>query len=617
MCGIAGICYPEPNLKKPVNAIKAMTEKLRHRGPDASGIFEDEVVQLGHRRLSIIEISEASNQPMHDYSDRFTIVFNGEIYNYRDIAKSLPHYPFRTKSDTEVILAAYSTWGTDCFRHFNGMFAFAIWDSQLQSLCIARDRIGEKPFYYVQDPGFFMFASEVRSILASGLWHAKLNSEQLSTYLAYQAVIGGDTMLEGVKRLEASQFGIYTKGSLTLQYYWQMHQIMPIDVPRKEALRSIQELMLRSISLRMVADVPVGAFLSGGIDSSLMVACMSELSSDPVQTFTICSEEQAYDESSFADIIAKKFKTKHHPIVLQPKYFLDQVEDIMLSMDTPSGDGPNTYFVSKYTREAGIKVAISGLGGDELFAGYTKFRIYLRLLRNQWMLTLPKGIRNRSAALLMRYGAARFQKMSHLLTLQSWDLKSVYPALRNSNLYKDQTGLLVNPNHYDPVESKLLSMEAYTRKLGFISQCTIGELESYTRDVLLRDTDQMSMVHGLEVRVPFFDPDLFSYVISLSDKIKFPNTPKQLLVEAMAPRIPIAVTNRKKMGFTLPFNVWLRKDLKEMAARRLEYLADRNEFQSDAVVKTWNRFLKDDPRVQWTSIWKLTVLSDWMQRNNV
>lgn len=616
MCGIAGICYTLPEIRNQTG-ILSMTRRLSHRGPDAEGYYQDEHIHLGHRRLSIIEVSSASNQPFHDHSGRYVIVYNGEIYNYKEVAKLLPDYPFKTKSDTEVILAAFSTWGSECLKHLNGMFAFAIWDKINKELFIARDRLGEKPLYYYQNHDAFVFSSEVRSIIASGLCEAKLNTEQLTTYLAYQAVIGGDTILQGINRLEAGHFGIYKNGKFSTFSYWQMYNVQPIEVSREEAKRSLESLLLRSVELRMVSDVPVGAFLSGGIDSSLMVACMAEVSKGPVNTFTICSTEQAYDESSFADIIAKKYNTRHSPILLKPQLFLEQIEDIMAAMDTPSGDGPNTYFVSKYTREAGIKVAISGLGGDELFAGYTKFRIYLRLLRNQWMLSLPKGLRKKSSQLLLKYGSARFMKMSHLLSLESWDLKSVYPALRNSNLFKDQTCLLSFPPGKDPVEQKLQNIENYTKELGFISQCTIGEMESYTRDVLLRDTDQMSMAHGLEVRVPFFDPDLFSYVISLSDEVKFPNTPKQLLVEALSPRLPSSVINRRKMGFTLPFNVWLRRDLKDFAQSSLEYLASRNEFQSDAVIKTWKLYLKEDPRVQWTAIWKLIVLSDWLRRNNL
>jgi asparagine synthase (glutamine-hydrolysing) len=368
----------------------------------------------------------------------------------------------------------------------------------------------------------------------------------------------------------------------------------------------------------MRSDVPFGAFLSGGIDSSLVVACMSEFSDQPVETFNVSFTETEFDESGHAAQIAALYKTNHHRITLRPQVFLDAMDDILGAMDTPSGDGPNTYIVAKHTRAAGIKVALSGLGGDELFAGYPKFLMYYKLMRRKWIAKLPVPMRKGAGALLSAIkNDQQSGKLHQLLSLPHWKWSSVYPLLRQAYRLPEANAVLHRQSNQDIVTQRLDAMSESIGRMGHFSHATIAEMETYTRDVLLRDTDQMAMAHALEVRVPFFDYRLMEYVLALPDSYKYPHTPKQLLVEALAPRLPEAIVHRPKMGFTLPFERWLRNELYSFAEQKIQSLADRREFNSDAVLDKWSTFQRNDPRVVWSRVWQLVVLSDWLERNKL
>ncbi len=617
MCGIAGIVnFNEAVLNTDV--IRRMTDRIAHRGPDAEGIYTDQYIALGHRRLSIIDLSEAANQPMWDYSGRYVIVFNGEIYNYQQLKNQLPAYPYKTHSDGEVILAYFEAFGADALKHLNGMFAFAIWDVQKRRLFVARDRLGKKPFYFYQDNHYFIFSSEVRSLLASGLIERKLEESYITEYLLYQAAMDHHTLVKGVQRLKAGHYAWVENGAYVENRYWSYEEIRPCEDDLSTIRTKTRDLFLDAVRLRMIADVPVGAFLSGGIDSSLVVACMAELSTQPVNTFTISFNEKEFDESDYAQKIANQYRTQHHRIIVRPEHFLESIEEILAAMDTPSGDGPNTYLVSKFTKESNIKVALSGLGGDELFAGYNKFLMYYRLMRNKWILGLPKFVRHQLATLLLSGRSGhKFNKAGLLLDLKEWNLATIYPILRRAYSFREIGDIVKVPVKEDHVERKLHDLDQQTGWMGSLSKCTIGEIETYTRDVLLRDTDQMSMAHALEVRVPFFDYRLIEYILSLPDKVKYPHTPKQLLVESLAPRLPREIIKRPKMGFTLPFEHWLKNELSGMVQQKIDYLAGRPEFHGAAIQQKWKDFKNGNSRIIWSRIWKLIVLADWLERNDL
>jgi asparagine synthase (glutamine-hydrolysing) len=617
MCGIAGIVnIHHHNLQH--TAIQSMTNRIAHRGPDAEGFFIDEDIALGHRRLAIIDLKESANQPMADDSDRYVIIFNGEIYNYQDVKAKLKDYPYRTDSDSEVILAAYAKWGTSCLKEFNGQFAFAIWNKKEKELFIARDCVGEKPLYYYKSSQYFVFGSEVRSLLSSGLVPKELDEKYLSEFLMYQAPLDSHTLIRGVEQLKAGHYATIKGNEFKELPYWNYDEAKPTNDDIGLAKKKIKELFLDSVRLRMISDVPVGAFLSGGIDSSLVVACMAEISDKPVNTFSISFREKEYDESIFADQIAIKYKTNHHKILIQPEEFLYSLDEILSSMDSPSSDGHNTYLVAKHTREKGIKVALSGLGGDELFAGYNKFILYHKIMQNRWLLTIPVLIRKQFSNLILATSKNhRRSKIADLLELNEWKLSTVYPELRRSYRKEEVNEILVTKENEDYIQSKLADIDKSTCWMGEFSKCTIGELETYTKDVLLRDTDQMAMAHALEVRVPFFDYRLIEYTLSLPDAFKHPHTPKKLLVDAMKPLIPVEISNRKKMGFTFPMDHWLRNELAGMAYQKISYLSDRKEFNGSVVKEKLTAFQKGDQRILWSRIWQLFVLSDWLKRNNL
>jgi asparagine synthase (glutamine-hydrolysing) len=616
MCGIAGILdfSHSANIR---TAIQHMTECIAHRGPDAQGNHIDEDLALGHRRLSIIDLSEVANQPITDHTGRYTIIFNGEIYNYQEVRTQIHHYPFRTQSDTEVILAAYELWGPAFLKKLNGMFAFALWDKKEKQLLIARDRLGKKPLYYYQDKNVFAFSSEVRSLLASGFVPRRLNESMIGEFLMYQAPLGPHTLVQGVKQLQAGHYAIIKEKVFTEYPYWQYEDVEKNDDAPEQAKDKIKELFLDSVRLRMIADVPVGAFLSGGIDSSMVVACMAELSTQPVHTFSISFQEKEFDESVFAEIIAKKYHTQHHKLVMKPEEFLDSLEDILSAMDSPSGDGPNTYLVAKKTKQEGMKVALSGLGGDELFAGYEKFLMYDRIMRQKWISSIPLFLRKQISKPFSRSGMPRQIKLAELLLLDKWKLSTVYTGLRRSYSPEEAAEILSVAPHNNYVEQQLDQIDKATCWMGRLSKATLAEMETYTRDVLLRDTDQMAMAHALEVRAPFFDHRLVEYVLSLPDHLKYPHTPKKLLVDALSPRLPDEIVHRRKMGFTFPIKRWLKSELRNTAQEKIDYLAGRKEFNSRAVTDKWDHFLKRDQKILWPRVWQLVVLSDWIQRNKL
>lgn len=619
MCGIAGIiCSLSENERR--ERLTRMTRRISHRGPDAEGMYVDENIALGHRRLSIIDLSDDANQPMTDASGRYVLVFNGEIYNYKTIKASLPEYVFRTRSDSEVILAAYARWGAACLNLFNGMFAFAIWDKERAELFVARDRLGVKPFYYYTRRDTFVFASELRSILASGFAEAKLNPEGARNFLMYQSVYAPLTIVKDVFRLMPGEYGIFRKGGFEKTAYWSIECApQPDDVGDPVAVRKhIRTLLTDSVELRMSSDVPLGAFLSGGIDSSAIVGLMSECSSQPVNTFSINFEEPEYDESRYSALIAKRFNTRHNPLVVRASDFLDTLTDALNASDTPSGDGFNSYLISRITRSAGISVALSGIGGDELFAGYPSFLHWLRLHR-QWWWYLPTGVRRPVASVLRQFDQhARLMRLADILAVESPDIENIYPSMRQV-LAPEQAKILLRETApmVDPMWEALASRSEKLRRFPLLSQYTMAELLGYASNVLLKDTDQMSMASALEVREPFFDYRLIEYVIHIPDHIKYPNYPKQLLVESLSPLLPDEIIHRPKKGFSLPWKLWLRNELRNWCLERIDNLCDRPAFNADAIRRITDNFFQSSEDHSWMQVLQMAALEDWLERNEI
>lgn len=618
MCGIAGILHPDPSNISPL--IRRMTEAIAHRGPDSEGFFMDEKIGLGYRRLAIIDLLERANQPMFDHSGRFVLIFNGEIYNYREVKAMLPDYPYSTNSDSEVILAAWSKWGKGCLEHLNGMFAFAIWDKMEQSLFVVRDRLGIKPLYFFEENGTFLFASEIRSLLSTGLIPKKIDPDGLTDLLVYQAPHAPRTIVKNIRQLMPGEYGFFKNGRFERRFYWKISECATTqpDLTRSQALQKVRSKLFAAVERRLISDVPLGAFLSGGIDSSAIVAIMSTLSELPVNTCSIVFAETDFDESRWSRLIAKKYRTSHTEILLQPDVFLEELPAALAAMDSPSSDGINTFIVSKYTRRAGLTVALSGLGGDELFAGYPTFKEWKRMHEGwkNWFL-LPKTFRNAAIAVYQKMNhSRRSEKLGEILASENRQIESVYPHFRQLFLEKYLHNWLPG---FDPqrnqVRQKLKNSAEKIHALPLLSQFSIAEITSYTQNVLLKDTDQMSMAHALEVREPFFDYKLVEAVLGIPDSIKFPYSPKQLLVDALHPLLPDEVVHRKKMGFTLPWEHWVRNELNQFCKERLARLSARRLFADNMIEQLESRFAARDPLVLWSHIWTLVVLEEWMEAN--
>ena len=622
MCGIAGIIGGDLNGRKA--GIRRMNEAIRHRGPNDKGMFSDNWISLGHRRLSILDLSSEGRQPFWTSDGRHAIVYNGEVYNFASLRKQLRKagYSFRSKTDTEVILKAYLAWGASCVQHFNGMFAFAIYDAEQQTVFIARDRMGIKPLYYARSQnGAFLFASEVRALLKSGMIERKLNQQILSHYLVYQSVPAPETLIEGVKVLLPGHYMLVTPEQIKIEQYWHLLENASPAARyhnEKAVRKEVKRRMLKAVERRLVSDVSIGAFLSGGIDSSVIVGLMSQLRDQPVNTFSVVFDDPAFEDRHYAKIIANRFNTRHQEVTLTFDKVLQQIPEALALQDQPSGDGINTYIVSKAVQQAGLTVALSGLGGDELFAGYSLFK---RLAMQQralffwrWFPQLLRGQVGR--ALYAVNPSIATQKLKRLVS-SNGTLAEVYPLGRQCFSEDQVASLLSNNAGYDDPYVALLK-QSYTAHAdrGLLSRISFAEARTYMHDVLLRDTDQMSMASALEVRVPFLDHDLVEYVMGVGDEIKAPgNTPKKLLVESLAELLPESVIHRPKQGFSMPFEQWMKGPLQGLAEEHLQVLADMSVFDGGNIFYYWQAFLRGEKIVSWSRLWLLIALGAWCNNN--
>lgn len=602
-----------------------MNKALTHRGPDAEGVFNGNGICLGHRRLSIIDLSQAANQPMSDPSGRYTLVFNGEIYNYKELRKSLNGYAFVSESDTEVLLAGLIHTGTAFLSACNGMFSLAFWDAQKEELLLARDRLGIKPLYYARVGDKFIFSSEIRAILSSGLVPKRMNEAVLGEYLRYQTVHGSNTMVEGIFGLPAGTFMSVNQDEEYVGAYWNLvnnAELLPSNLTYQDAKQLIKTRFEKAVSRRLVSDVPFGAFLSGGIDSSAIVAVASQKVSTPLRTFTVVFDDDQYSEAQFAKMVAEKYHTDHREIKLSPHTLIDQLPEAITAMDHPTGDGINTYVVSKAAKEAGITMVLSGLGGDELFAGYPVFQQISQLQQMKWLLSFPKWARRAIGQIRAnaRPGVGA-QKTIDVICEDYFDVEYAYQYSREVVSKQTNKSLLTLPPHgSNSVFNIVHQGVGYGTpgfQLPFLSKITYAEIVTYLQSVLLRDTDQMSMASALEVRVPFLDHELVQAVMAIPDKFKYPTTPKSLFVDAMGELLPPEIVNRPKMGFTFPWDGWMRNELKEFCGDQILALGQRPQFNQEALSRRWDDFLRGDKYVSWSRIWYLSILEAWLSKNEL
>ncbi|MEO6301994.1 MAG: asparagine synthase (glutamine-hydrolyzing) [Bacteroidia bacterium] len=627
MCGINGLISELHTVEQRKEIVQEMNKTLAHRGPDNDGIWAEDKITLGHRRLSIIDLSVDGNQPFFSNDNRYVIVYNGELYNYKELKLELQRsshgsneqpYFFKTNTDTEVVLAAFVRYGIKCLQLFNGMFAFAIYDTVEKKLIIARDRLGVKPLYYYYGDEGFLFSSEIRPIIHSKIRSFVLNKDVLAEYITYQTVFAPNTIVKGIKVLMPGNYLEFQNNKASIAEYYSLNKFSENtnELSYTETCNKVNELLTHSVHRRLVADVPFGAFLSGGIDSSAIVGLMSKVSSEKIQTFNVSFDESEFSESKYARLIAKKFNTQHHEIKLTPSDFLTQLPESLAAMDHPSGDGPNTYIVSKATKKAGITMALSGIGGDELFAGYDVFKRMSALQKKSWLNVLPTFSRKAAGYVIQkRKKTVAGNKIEELLGQQKINFNSAYPLNRSVFTEKELSRFLKNAHPYKQINNIVSTIPQVANHL--LSAVSIGEVNTYLQNILLRDADQMSMAVALEVREPFLDYRLIDFVLTVNDEQKYPHTPKKLLIDSLGDLLPNEIVDRPKMGFTLPWQVWLKTELKSFCEKNITEFSNYDFCNKNELQNLWQRFLNNDPTITWSRIWHLVVLNNWIKENNI
>jgi len=633
MCGIFGIVAR--NARIPDGVLERGTLSLAHRGPDDSGtiVLRDSIpepveIGLGNRRLAILDLSALAHQPMHDAETGNWIVYNGEIYNFRDVRHELEQAGtnFVSHSDTEVLLKAYARWGEQCLAKFRGMFAFALWDAPRHRLFIARDPMGIKPLYYAQTGSYFLFASEVRSLLGNGLVPSLIDPAGLINYLTFGSAYDPLTLVEGVRALPPGHTLTWEGGVLRQSSYWDLVDdpgpggaLEPFAETEKAAAERLQPILEEVVRLQLVSDVPVGVFLSGGIDSSALVSILRR-SGVTASTFSIVFREADFSEVQHSRAIAAKFHTDHHEINVSQNDVLAAIPDALGAMDLPTMDGVNTYFVSRETRRAGVKVALSGLGGDEVFAGYSTFRTVPRMERfAQFWNHMPGTVRGPLAAAFSALAPASDQNRK-LAALARDNGRLLHPYFLSRMLFTaGQRDLLLrdeDPSASDAAAASQRDRLQRARGLDPVNRVSYLESRCYMLNTLLRDADFMSMSQGLEVRVPLIDHQLAKAVLALPGQWKLNGTPKKLLVGALAGSLPDEIVHRPKRGFTLPFEHWMRQELRAeiepvLDAKRISDGPLGGWLDGEQVRQIWQDFLEGT--VSWSRPWSLYVLQRWCE----
>ena len=528
-------------------------------------------------------------------------------------ANELQGVSFQTESDTEVILELFQKYGIECLSKLKGMFAFILHNIETAETFVVRDRYGMKPLYYSMQNDVYFIASELRALLASDAVPRKLNRSALEEYIETQTVCAPNTLIENVQLLEAGHYLHFNKNETTKHCYYRLLDDTSYELSDKKSSEKLLRTTLReSVAQHMRADVPFGAFLSGGLDSSLLVGLMSEVQSEKINTFQISFEEEAFDERKYAQLVAKKFNTQHHEINLSANAFLKDIPAAIAAIDFPSGDGPNTYAVSKAAKEAGITVAISGLGGDELFAGYPVFQ-YMQSIEKSFLLRLSYPLRKSASALLNSISSSRsLRKKAELLGLPKANLASAFPLVRN--VWKTNELITRTTKHFE-IENNFNFI--FEKKYPLLNRVSAAEIESYMQHVLLRDSDQMSMAHSLEIRVPFLDHQVVELATHLSTNLKNPTSAKKFLTETFADLLPHEVVNRKKMGFTLPWSVWMKNELREFTEEGFNELYKQDVINEKVLRKSWNKFILGNEEKSFISFWHLSVLGHWMKNNRI
>ncbi|MEP6946324.1 MAG: asparagine synthase (glutamine-hydrolyzing) [Acidobacteriota bacterium] len=625
MCGINGIAFSTRSGREVSPAVLTrMRDVLHHRGPDDGGIFVDKNIGLGHRRLAIVDVSHGM-QPMFSANRSCAIVYNGEIYDHADRRRELAAkgHTFLNRSDTETILQLYEEYGRDCVEHLRGMFAFAIWDSGKQELFVARDRLGVKPLYYVHDAdGSLFYASEIKALLECGAVKPEINFHALPDQFANHGTSGYETLYAGVKRLMPGHTMVWRDGELDIREFWDL-SFEPKHETRSDAeyIDEWRELFRESVKLRLMADVPIGMFLSGGIDSSAIAAMMSTMVKDPIKTFSVGFREREANELEYARLVANSFGTDHHEITITPEQFFEELPNLVWHEDEPIGFIASVplYFVSKLAQEH-VKVVLTGEGADEILAGYGRYTKALQLLTygEKYENMTPGFVRDavRGGVATLPGGLGR--KLNRTFLSRDADIESlffdnfgVFPRAMQSRLFTVET------------REKFGDPNPYERQNGWLAKCDAADVldkllyvdtKTYLHELLMKQ-DQMSMAASIESRVPFLDHKLVEFSAKMPREMKLRgSTTKWILREAMKGILPAEILDRPKMGFPVPVGSWFRGRFKHIVD---EYVlspraAERGIFDPEFVrslVASHNAGEDHDER-----IWALVNFEIWQRR---
>jgi len=624
MCGIAGFIHLDGRPADP-QRLERMTDIIRHRGPDDGGHYFDGPVALGHRRLSIIDLSEKGHQPMCNETDDVWITFNGEIYNYKEIngpLKARGHH-FRSNCDTETIIHAYEEYGADCLQNLRGMFSFAIWDAREQRLFAAVDRLRIKPFYYTQVGDTVLFASELKSLLASGLVKPELNHEAIHHYLSLQAVPVPMTIYKDIYTLPGGCGLEVKEGALKVFRYWDIEYAENAEMDEAEYKKQLRDLVWESVEIRLMSDVPLGAFLSGGIDSSAIVGIMSQISAAPVQTFSIGYDVGGvdYDDTFYANLVSRKYKTEHKALRLTAADVVSHLDGFLHHLDQPSSDAINSYFVSELAAKD-VTVVLCGQGGDELFAGYNSFCLLDKFMQRDaaWE-RLPRVVRQSIAGSMRMLpgGLSPVRKMQRFLDDYGSFLNK-YARIR-MELYEAEKRRFYSQsfraglNGADTMSIYSGYYENLPEQVDAINKVSYLDLKTHLGDILMRDVDVMSMAFSLETRVPLIDHKLVEYASNIPANLKLRDgRTKYIFTESVRDVLPVEVVERKKIGFNFPFALWLRNELYPLVDFVLskEVVEERGMFDYAEIETLKQTFRTQD--ITYRRVWGLVLLELWLRR---
>ncbi|HEY8559750.1 MAG TPA: asparagine synthase (glutamine-hydrolyzing) [Pyrinomonadaceae bacterium] len=630
MCGINGIVYADAR-RRTVNErlLRQMRDTLEHRGPDEGGLFIENNVGLGHRRLSIVDL-KSGQQPMFNNSRSCVIVYNGEVYNHNDYRRELiaKGYEYQTHCDTETILHLYEEYGADCVQHLRGMFAFAVWDKGRRQLFIARDRLGVKPLYYLHDAaGNLFFASEIKAILEAGQREPEINYAALPDYLANHGTSGDETLFAGIKRLPPGHTLVWKDGKIKIEKYW--------DLPFEPKLNGVErsdrdwtsewfELFKQAVELRLMADVPLGMFLSGGIDSSAIAAVMSKMVAAPVKTFSVAFAEREANELKYARLVADAFGTDHHEVIVSPEEFFGRLPHLIWHEDEPIAH-PSSVALNFVSRLASrhVKVVLTGEGSDESLAGYGRYAKTLMNLNfgRYYRKVMPEAarhfVKNRIES-LPSASKVGYKLRKSFFTVEPnieniyFDNFAVFPREMQARLLSEQTRERIGADNADPYrEMQRFFDSAPTHSL--LDRMLYADTKTYLHELLMKQ-DQMSMEASIESRVPFLDHRLMEFSARMPDRLKLRGgTTKFVLREAMKDILPKEILKRGKMGFPVPVGRWFRHEYKHLVDEFVlsERALSRGIFNADFVRELAARHQRGENHEE--RLWALLNFEIWQR----